>query len=65
MDALSDVLRVVGLSGGVFMDAEFTDPWSVAGKVAPELCRPFMAQPAQVVGFHYVVEGGFELRLEG
>ena len=65
MDALSDVLRVVGLTGGVFMDAEFTEPWSVAGKVAPELCRPFMAQPAQVVSFHYVVEGGFELRIEG
>ncbi len=65
MDALSDVLRVVGLTGGVFMDAEFTAPWSVSGKVAPELCRPFMAQPAQVVSFHYVVEGGFDLQLEG
>ncbi|THD74215.1 MAG: AraC family transcriptional regulator [Phenylobacterium sp.] len=65
MDALSDVLRVVGLTGGVFMDAEFTEPWSVVGKVAPELCGLFMLQPAQVVCFHYVVEGGFELRLEG
>ncbi len=64
MDALSDVLRVVGLTGGVFMDAEFTEPWSVAGKVAPELCRPFMVQPARVVAFHYVVEGGFELQLQ-
>ncbi|HEY1930145.1 MAG TPA: AraC family transcriptional regulator [Caulobacteraceae bacterium] len=65
MDALSDVLRVVGLTGGVFMDAEFTEPWSVTGRVAPELCRPFMVQPAQVVSFHYVVEGGFEVRLDG
>jgi AraC-like DNA-binding protein len=62
MDALSDILRVVGLSGGVFMDAEFTAPWAVAGKVAPELCRPFMVQPQQVVCFHYVLEGGFILR---
>jgi len=65
MDALSDVLRIVGLSGGVFMDAEFTAPWAVAGKVAPEHCRPFMVQPQQVVAFHYVVEGSFELRIEG
>jgi hypothetical protein len=65
MDALSDVLRVVGLNGGVFMDAEFTEPWAIAGKVAPELCRPFMAQPEQVVCFHYVVEGGFRLDVEG
>jgi AraC-like DNA-binding protein len=65
MDALSDVLRVVGLTGAVFMDAEFTEPWSVTGQVAPELCRPFMAQPAHVVSFHYVVEGGFDLSIDG
>jgi AraC-like DNA-binding protein len=61
MDALSDVLRVVGLTGGIFLEAEFTEPWTVAGKVAPDLCRPFMVQPRQVVCFHYVVEGGFDL----
>ncbi|HEY8002904.1 MAG TPA: AraC family transcriptional regulator [Phenylobacterium sp.] len=65
MDALSDVLRVVGLTGGVFIEAEFTAPWWVAGQVAPELCRPFMAQPAHVVGFHYVVEGVLEIRTGG
>jgi AraC-like DNA-binding protein len=65
MDALSDVLRVVGLTGGVFVDAEFTTPWWVAGRVAPELCRPFMEQPANVVSFHYVVEGALEIRVDG
>lgn len=65
MDALSDMLRVVGLTGGVFLDASFTAPWSVAGQVSPELCAPFMAQPQQVVAFHYVVEGEFELGIEG
>jgi hypothetical protein len=65
MDALSDVLRIVGLTGGVFMDAEFTAPWSVAGKISPELCRPFMSEPEQVMGFHYVVDGQLELRIDG
>jgi AraC-like DNA-binding protein len=64
MDALSDVLRVVGLTGGVFLDAVFTHPWAISGKVHPEYCRPFMAEPAHVICYHYVVEGGFELRLE-
>jgi len=64
MDALSDVLRVVGLTGGVFVDAEFTDPWVVSGKVDPNSCRPFMALPEYVIGFHYVVEGGFDVCLE-
>lgn len=65
MDALSDILRIVGLTGGVFLDAEFTDPWAVMGKVAPESCRPFMAEPQRVVSFHYVVEGRFTLGLDG
>lgn len=65
MDALSDILRLVGLTGGVFLEAEFSAPWAVAGKVAPEVCRPFMAPPQQVVGFHYVIEGGFELAIAG
>jgi AraC-like DNA-binding protein len=61
MDALSDILRVVGLTGGLYMEAEMTEPWAVVGQVTPELCRPFMVQPQRVVGFHYVLEGGFDL----
>jgi len=64
MDALSDVLRVTGLTGGVFMDAEFTAPWAVAAKVSPEVCKPFMALPQALVGFHYISEGSFLLQLE-
>jgi AraC-like DNA-binding protein len=65
MDALSDVLRLVGLSGGVFLDAEFTEPWSVAGQLAPVLCRPFMAQPEHVICFHYLLEGACRVEAEG
>lgn len=65
MDALSDVLRIVGLTGGVFLEAEFTEPWAIAGKIAPDLCRPFMVQPRQIVCFHYVFEGALELRMPG
>ena len=63
MDALSDMLRVVGLTGGVFLDAEFTAPWVVQGKVGAELCAPFGARPRELVCFHYVAEGRFELRI--
>jgi AraC-like DNA-binding protein len=64
MDALSDVLRVTGLTGGVFMEAEFTAPWAIMAKVSPELCRPFMVLPQQLVCFHYVAEGAFLMQLE-
>jgi AraC-like DNA-binding protein len=57
MEAFEDVLRLTGLTGGVFLDAEFTAPWSVAGKVSPELCAPFMAPPERLAAFHYVIEG--------
>ena len=36
MDALSDVFAAVRLSGGVFLDAEFSAPWCVESQVGPE-----------------------------
>jgi len=32
MDALSDVLRVARLNGGVFLHAEFFEPWCMAAR---------------------------------
>jgi len=40
MDALSDVLRVAHLTGGVFLHAEFFAPWCIATRVGPEHCAP-------------------------
>lgn len=65
MDALTDVLRSMRLSGGVFLDAEFTAPWCIVAQVGPEDCRPFMAVPAQVIAYHYVLEGRLLLSVEG
>lgn len=65
MDALSDVLRVVKLSGGVFLQAEFTEPWCLVSEVTPENCAPLMPVPEHLILYHYVAEGGFHLRLEG
>lgn len=57
MDALSDVLRVVRLTGGVFLDARFTAPWSLVGNVEPDELKLFLNASPQVIGFHYVVAG--------
>ncbi len=65
MEALEDVLRLTGLTGGVFVDAEFTAPWSVLGKVAPEVCAPFMKPPERLAAFHYVVDGEVTVTPEG
>lgn len=64
MDALSDVLHVIRLSGGIFLEAEFTAPWCVSGKVSPEDCKPFLATPRHVIAFHFVTSGCLQLRAE-
>ena len=45
MDALSDLLRVIRLKGGIFLHAEFTTPWCILSAVTPQDCRPFSMAP--------------------
>ncbi len=56
-DALSDVLRVVRLQGGVFLHAEFTEPWCVQSQATPEDCEPLLPGVEQIILYHYVLEG--------
>ena len=65
MDALSDVLRVAQLTGGVFLHAEFFAPWCMAARVAPETCAPFLGPASHLILYHYVVEGGLHVRMDG
>lgn len=65
MDALSDVLRAVRLTGGVFLEASFTAPWSVMTQVTPEHIQHMMAPVAGIVAFHYVLDGRLELKVDG
>jgi AraC-like DNA-binding protein len=67
MDALSDVLRVVRLVGSVFLDAKFSAPWSLLGRVEGADFEPFLdaRAPARVIGFHYVVKGRLLVHVEG
>ena len=39
MDSLTEVLRSVRLTGGVFLDARFTAPWCVFTKLDGEDCK--------------------------
>ena len=64
MDAFSDVLRVIRLSGGVFLEAEFTAPWCVSGKLGADDCRPYLTPPRHVIAFHFVAAGSMQLRAE-
>ena len=63
MDALSDILRVARLSGGVFFNAEFSAPWCIAAQMAPELCAPFLGDTSHLIPYHYVVDGEMHVAL--
>jgi AraC-like DNA-binding protein len=65
MDALSDVLKVANLTGGVFLHAEFFAPWCVAGRLSPEHCAPALGPASHLIIYHYVIEGSFRIRVEG
>jgi AraC-like DNA-binding protein len=57
MDALSDVLRAVQLSGAVYLHAEFRAPWCVVGHADGELCAAYLPPSDRVVSYHLVVDG--------
>ncbi|VVP68002.1 IS5 family transposase IS4811 [Pseudomonas fluorescens] len=65
LDALSDVLRVIRLSGGVFLEAQFTAPWCVSGRISADDCKPFLTAPRHVIASHFVAAGHMQLRIDG
>ena len=65
MDALSDVLKVAHLTGGVFLHADFFAPWCLSARVAPEHCAPNLGPASHLILYHYVVEGDFRIRVDG
>ena len=65
MDVLSDVLRVVRLSGAVFFVAEFSSPWAVESPPSKSLVPLIMPRAACFAMFHVLVEGTCWVRVEG
>lgn len=57
MDPLSELLRSVRLTGGIFLDAHFTAPWCVLSQITAEDCRPFLHTPGHVIAYHFVIAG--------
>jgi AraC-like DNA-binding protein len=65
MDVLSDVLRVVRLSGAVFFTADFSSPWGIESPI-PEMLGPaLMPQAECIVLFHILVDGECEVECHG
>ncbi|WP_042878061.1 AraC family transcriptional regulator [Cupriavidus necator] len=57
MDALSDLLRAVQLSGAVFLNGEFKSPWCLVSEADAELRSAFLPGTDRVVSYHLITEG--------
>jgi len=64
-DPLSEVLRAVRLTGGLFLSAQFSEPWCVSVSLTPEDCMPFMQRPLQMIGYHVITDGRVLVGLKG
>jgi AraC-like DNA-binding protein len=64
MDALLDIVGALKLTGGIFLDAEFTAPWCVAARVGPEDCSPVAPPPRSIIAYHYVSAGRLVLQVD-
>jgi hypothetical protein len=65
MDALSETLRVVRLTGAIFINARFSAPWCYASPSA-DVAAPLLEPGAErVVIYHLITEGACWLEMEG
>jgi AraC-like DNA-binding protein len=64
-DPLSEVVRTLDLGGAVFLEGRLTAPWSIAARVSPDDCRPFMEVPERVIAYHVVTRGRMTVALDG
>jgi AraC-like DNA-binding protein len=64
-DVLSDLLRVVRLSGASLFHAEFREPWAVLTGGGAALARAMNLASRRVVPFHVVMQGRCSISLDG
>lgn len=65
MDALSETLKVVRLSGAIFFNARFTAPWCYQASAADDAAPVLEPKAEKLVIFHMLTEGECYLEQEG
>ncbi len=64
-DPLTDILRAMRLTGGVFLEAAFASPWCIVSKVTPEECAGYLPLPRHIIAYHFVCEGELSVQVDG
>lgn len=58
IDLLSDVLRLVRLTGALIFEVDVTGPWGIAGNPTVEKFAPLLPpDTSQIIAFHVVLDG--------
>lgn len=65
MDALSQTLRVVRLTGAIFINARFTAPWCYQSPHADSAAPLLEPGAERVIIFHLITEGECYAEMEG
>jgi AraC-like DNA-binding protein len=63
MDALSEVMRLVRLTGAVFLNAEMTAPWAIRTPSSRQIADVLMPEADHLIEYHLVVEGACWIRV--
>ena len=65
MDALSEALRGIRVTGAVFFDGEFTAPWGVSSPAASEVASKVAPATEHMIYFHLVTDGEVTAHVAG
>jgi AraC-like DNA-binding protein len=65
MDALSELLRVIRLTGTAFIDAGLTAPWAVRTPPPSAIAARLAHGARKIIPYHVVLEGACHVELEG
>ena len=65
MDALSDVLRQVRLTGAVFLNAELSAPWAILSPTSDVLAATLLPEAEHMIEYHLVMQGGCYIEVDG
>lgn len=65
VDALSEALSSVRMTGAIFLNAEFTAPWSFAAPQASQAASVLAPGTERLVSYHLVIEGKAWVKIAG
>ena len=64
MDAFSEILAGVKLSGALFFSAEFSAPWGFSAPAAKQIANELSVGASHLVLYHFVIDGGAYVQLK-